>query len=59
MAEGFAEVAASAHKGDGEGVLLNLVRVVGGGKDFRLVNVVDANGFENLGGCEFSRVRRG
>ena len=47
-AEGFAEVAAPAHEGDGEGVLLDVVRVVGGGEDFGLIDVVDADGFEDL-----------
>jgi hypothetical protein len=49
-AEGFAEVAAAAHEGDGEGVLLDVVGVVGGGEDFGLVDVVDADGFEDLEG---------
>lgn len=47
-AEGLAEVAAPAHKGDGEGVLLDVVSVVGGGEDFGLVDVVDTDGFEDL-----------
>ena len=49
-AEGFAEVTAPTHEWDGEGVLLDVVGVVGGGEDFGLVNVVDADGFEDLEG---------
>ena len=51
-AQGFAEVAAAADKGGGEGVFFDVVGVVGGGEDFRFVDVVDAEGFEDLSGVE-------
>lgn len=47
-AQGFAEVAAAADEGDAEGVLVDVVDGVGGREDFRLVNVVYAEGFEDL-----------
>jgi hypothetical protein len=47
-AEGLTEVAATADKGGLEIVFCDVVEVIGGGKDFRLINVVDANGFEDL-----------
>lgn len=48
-AQGFAEAAAAADEGDLEVVLADVVDCVGGGKDFRLVDVVYAEGFEDLG----------
>lgn len=47
-AEGFAQIAAAADEGDAVGVLLDVVGVVGGGEDFGLVDVVYADGLENL-----------
>lgn len=47
-AEGFAEVAATADEGGGEGVFFNVVDGVGGGEDFRFIDVVDAEGFQYL-----------
>jgi hypothetical protein len=47
-AEGLTEVAATTDEGSLEVVLCDVVEVIGGGKDFRFINVVDANGFEDL-----------
>lgn len=47
-AQGLAQVAAAADEGNLEGGLGNVVDIVGGGQDFRLVDVVDTNGLENL-----------
>lgn len=41
--EGFAEVAASADEGDGEGVFFYVVEGVGWGENFGFVNVVYAD----------------
>lgn len=46
--EGLAEVAAAAHEGNLVAVLGDVVDIVGGGQDFGLVNVVDANGLKDL-----------
>jgi hypothetical protein len=48
-AEGFAEVARAADKGCGEGMLVDVVGLVGGGEDFGLVDEVDAEVLEDLG----------
>ncbi len=48
-AESFAQVARSADEGDGEGVLIDVVGLVGGGEHFGLVDVVDAEFLQNLG----------
>ena len=48
-AEGFAEVARAADEGRGEGVLVDVVGLVGGGEDFGLVDEVDADLLEDLG----------
>lgn len=53
-AQGLAEVAAAAHEGHAVGVLLDVVDVVGGREDFGLVDVVDADGFEDLFRCHVS-----
>ena len=50
--QGFAEVAAAADEGDFEGVFFDVVDVVGWGEDFGFVDVVDAEGFEDLVGGE-------
>lgn len=42
-AQGFAEVAATADEGDGEGVFFYVVEGVGGGEDFGFVDVVYAD----------------
>lgn len=47
--QGLAQVAAAADEGDAKGVLLDVVGVVRWGKDFGLVDVVYADGFEDLG----------
>src|SRR5580704_2251943 len=47
--QGFAEVAGSADEGDLERVLVDVVSFVGGGEDFGLVDVVDAEFLKNLG----------
>ena len=47
-AQGFAEVARSADEGSGEGVLVDVVRLVGGGEDFALVNIINAQLLQNL-----------
>jgi hypothetical protein len=47
-AEGFAEVAATADKGDFEGGFFDVVFVVGGGEDFRFIDVVYSDAFEDL-----------
>ena len=49
-AEGFAQVAAPAYEGDPVGVFVDVVEGVGRGEDFGFVNVVDAEGFEDLWG---------
>ena len=48
-AQGFAEIAGSADEGDGEGVLVDVVRFVGGGEDFGFVDVVDAEFLQVFG----------
>ena len=45
----LAQVAAAAHEGDLEEVLVDVVRLVGRRQHFRFVNVVDADGFQDLG----------
>ncbi len=47
-AEGLAQVAAAAHEGDLEVVLVDMVLLVGGGEHLGLVDVVDADGFQDL-----------
>lgn len=47
-AQGLAEVAATADKRHAEGALLDVALVVGGRQDLGLVNVVDAEGLEDL-----------
>jgi hypothetical protein len=47
-AKGLAKVAAAADEGSLEVVLCDVVEIIGGGKDFGFINVVNANGFENL-----------
>jgi len=46
--EGFSQVAAAADEGDLEVRLCDVVAVIGGGEDFRFVDVVDSDGFEDL-----------
>jgi hypothetical protein len=46
--EGFAEVAAAANERHLVVVLGDVVDVVCGSKDFRLIDVVDTNSFEDL-----------
>ena len=48
-AERLAEVPAAAHERHLEGVLVDVVRLVGGGQDLGLVDVVDAERLEHLG----------
>lgn len=47
-AEGLAQVAAAADKGGLEVVLLDVVLLVGGSENLALVNVIDAEGLEDL-----------
>lgn len=47
-AEGFTEITAATDKGDSEGVFFDVVGGVGGGEDLGFVNIVDAEGFEDL-----------
>lgn len=53
-AEGFAQVPAATDEGHSEVVLGDVIEVVGWGKDFGLVDVVDADGFEDLDFAGFS-----
>lgn len=46
--QSLAEVSAAADKGDAEGALLDVALVIGGRQDLGLVNVVDAQGLEDL-----------
>lgn len=48
-AEGFAEVTGSAHEGDGEGMFVDVVRVVGRGENFTFVDEINFESFEDLG----------
>ncbi len=48
-AEGFAEVAGAADEGRGEGVLVDVEGLVGGGEDLGLVDEVDAELLQDLG----------
>ena len=47
-AQSFAKAPAPAHKGDAEPMLGDVVHGVGGCEDFGLVDVVYAEGFEDL-----------
>jgi hypothetical protein len=47
-AQGLTEIAAAADEGHLEGGLGNVVDIVGRGQDFRLIDVIDTDGFENL-----------
>ena len=47
--QGLAQIAAAADEGHLEVVLPDVMRLVGGGQYFRLVNVVNAESFQNLG----------
>lgn len=47
-AKGLAQVAAATDEGDLEGGLGNVVDIVGGGQNFRLIDIVDTNGLEDL-----------
>jgi hypothetical protein len=48
-AQGFAQIARSANKGRGEGVLVDVVELVGRGQHFALVDEVDPEVLQNLG----------
>ena len=48
-AEGFTEVARAADEGRGEGMLVDVVGLVGGGEDLGLVDEVDADLLQDLG----------
>ncbi len=48
-AKGLAEVAGTAHEGHLEGVLVDVVGLVGRGEDLRLIDVIDAEGLQDLG----------
>ena len=47
--QGFSQVSRAAHERDSEAVLVDVVVLVGGREHFGLVNVVDFEGFKNLG----------
>ena len=53
-AERFAQVSGTADEGNGELPLVDVVGVVGRGQDLGLVNVVDAEGLQDLGLDEVS-----
>ncbi len=46
--QSLAQVARAADEGRGEGVLVDVVGLVGGGEDFALVDEVDAQFLQNL-----------
>ncbi len=58
-AEGFAEVAGSADEGGGEGMLVDVVGLVGRGEDLGLIDEVDAESLEHLGFGEVADARLG
>ena len=58
-AQRLAEVAAAAHERDLEGVLVDVVALVGRGEDLGLVDVVDAERLEDLGLDEVADARLG
>ena len=58
-AQGFAEVAAAAHERDLEGVLVDVVALVGRREHLRLVDVVDAERLEDLRLDEMTDARLG
>ena len=51
-AERFAKVARAADERRGEGVLVDVIHLVGGSEDFGLVDEIDANGLQDLRFCE-------
>lgn len=55
--EGFAQVPAAADEGDLVVVFGDVVEVVGGSEDFGFIDVVNANGFEDLFIIHHNRVR--
>ena len=57
--QGLAEVSAAAHERDLEGVLVDVVALVGRGQDLGLVDVVDAERLEHLGFDEMADARLG
>jgi hypothetical protein len=46
--ESLAQILAAADKWNAEAVLLDVVSMVGWGEDLGFVNVINANGFEDL-----------
>jgi len=58
-AEGFAKVARAADEGRGEGVLVDVVDLIGRGEDFGLVDEVDAQGLQDLRFDEVADARLG
>ena len=58
-AQGLAQVARAADEGRGEGVLVDVVRLVGGGQHFALVDEVDAELLQNLRFGEVADARLG
>ncbi len=48
-AQSFAEIARAADEGNFEGVLVHVMSFVGGGEDFRFVNIVHTKFLQNLG----------
>jgi len=53
-AESFSEIARTADEWDFEGLLIDVVRFVGGSQDFGFIDIVDPKLFENLGFGEMS-----
>ena len=58
-AQGFPEVAGSAHERHGVVALVDMEAVVGGGQHFAFVDVVDAEGFEDTGFDDVADARLG
>ncbi len=58
-AQGLAQVARSADEGRGEGVLVDVMGLVGGGEHFALVDEVDAQLLQNLRFGEVADARLG
>ena len=48
-AQGFTQIAATAHKGNGKVALVDMIFVIGGGEHFTFVDIVGAHGLKNAG----------
>mmetsp|Transcript_10164 Transcript_10164/g.61886 ORF Transcript_10164/g.61886 Transcript_10164/m.61886 type:complete len:323 (-) Transcript_10164:528-1496(-) len=58
-AKGLSEIAATAHERNGEVVLVDVMHVISGREDLRLIDVIYANGFQNLGFHKVTDTRLG